>query len=311
MPDKEKSVPAGPAFLSIVVPTFRREAGLAQLVEALVAQVASVSAPVEAVIVDNSPEGSAASVPLPAFARYVHEPRPGVAHARNRGVAEARGAFVVFIDDDELPAPGWLAAFAAMAKQGEACFGAIEPSFDEAPPAAHRQPLDRLFSRRLDAAPGEDVSARRAYLGSGNSMFDRALLTRIDPPFDTAFNTGGEDVWLFRQLVEEHEVVLRWCPAALVHEIVPVSRIGIDFLRRRRFSNGELRCIVESGAGGARAAARVGFLMAAGGAVTVLFGLGALATRAFSAPLSVRLELAAWGGAGKLLWWRRKRTGQS
>lgn len=296
-------------FVSIVVPTFRREAYLGPLFDALKQQIAEQSGRVEVVLVDNSPEGSAAQVAAgaPEFVRYVHEPKAGVAHARNRGVAEARGTHVVFLDDDELPAPGWLSAFAAAADRGVAvAFGAIEPAYEEQPAASLRQPLDRVFSRRLPAAAGADVSALRAYAGSGNSMFRRDVLARVTPPFDPTFNAGGEDVWLFRHLVDDHGIALIWCPDALVQELVPARRATIGFLRGRRFSDGQLRCVVESGAGGVRGAARVVFWMAAGAAQLVLHGIAALALRPFSAALSTRFQLDAVGGAGKLLWWRRK-----
>lgn len=299
-----------PLSLSIIIPTFRREAYLTPLFQALVTQINPQPHPAEVVLVDNSPEGSAAGVARPDFVRYVHEPHPGVARARNRGVAEARGSHVIFLDDDELPAPGWLAAFAVAAEKGaDACFGAVEPEFECDPPAALRQPLERLFSRRLPVASGTDVSRLRAYLGSGNSMFARALLSRMEPPFDISFDSGGEDVWLFRKLVDDYGVTLTWCPEALVHEIVPVPRATMDFLRRRRFSDGQLRCLVESGKRGARGAARVGFWMAAGAAQAVFCGLGALVAYPVSATISTRLELTATGGAGKVLWWRRKRGG--
>lgn len=299
--------------LSIVVPTFRRESFLPPLFQAVVDEVASVALQVELVLVDNSPEGSArtADAVAPAFVRYVHEPRPGVAHARNRGVAEARGGHVIFLDDDEVPASGWLAAFADAAGRGDrAVFGSVEPQFQEDPPPALLAPLDRIFSRRLPAAPGAEVQHLRAYLGSGNSMFARATLALVDPPFDTSFNAGGEDVWLFRRLVDLHQVPMIWRPDALVHEIVPPHRATLTFLRARRFSDGQLRCLVESDAKGARAAGRVALWMAVGAAQLGLYSLAALVARPLSPARSVRFELAAVGGAGKLLWWRRKGTSE-
>lgn len=294
-------------FLSIVIPTFRREERLGPLFAALAPQIAALTHPAEVILVDNSPEASAAAVIRPDFMRYVHEPRPGVAHARNRGVAEAGGSHVVFLDDDELPAPGWLAAFsAAAARGGVACFGSVEPDFDSPPPETLRQPLERLFSRRLPLASGSDVSDWRAYLGSGNSMFARALLGRIDPPFEVAMNGGGEDVWLFRQLVDDLGAVLIWCPEAQVREMVPADRCSLRFLRRRRFSDGQLRCLVESGKGGLRGAARVGFWMTAGAVQAIVFGAVAVLARPLWPALSARMELTACGGAGKLLWKRRK-----
>lgn len=294
-------------MLSIVVPTFRREDYLPPLFAAVSDQIAGLGEAVELVLVDNSPEGSARDIPAPAFVRYIHEPRTGVAHARNRGVAEARGGHIIFLDDDERPAPGWLSAFAAAARRGDrAAFGAVEPLFETAPPPALHAPLDRIFSRRLPSPSGAEVQSLRAYLGSGNSMFARSTLALVDPPFDTSFNAGGEDVWLFRQLVDRHHVPLIWCPEALVHELVPPRRSNMTFLRARRFSDGQLRCLVESDAGGLKAAGRVALWMGVGAAQLGLFGLAALVTRPFSKARSVRFQLAAVGGAGKLLWWRRK-----
>lgn len=298
-----------PVSLSIVVPTFRRESFLPPLLAAVAAERATVPEPVELLLVDNSPEASArqAAANAPAFVRYVHEPQTGVARARNRGVAEATGSHIIFLDDDETPAPGWLEAFAQAARRGaQAAFGAVEPRFETAPPADLHGPLDRVFSRRLPAADGAEVQHLRAYLGSGNSMFAKATLALVTPPFDTAFDRGGEDVWLFRRLVDDHRIPMVWCPGALVHEIVPASRASLTFLRARRFSDGQLRCLVESGHGGLRGAARVALWMGVGAAQFVLHGLAALVTRPFSPIRSTRFQLAAYGGAGKLFWWRRK-----
>ncbi|MFN3577727.1 MAG: glycosyltransferase family 2 protein, partial [Tabrizicola sp.] len=101
-----------PVSFSIVVPTFRREAYLPPLFAAVARQRAAIPETVELLLIDNSPEASArsAGAAAPEFVRYFHEPRTGVARARNRGVAEARGSHVIFLDDDETPAPGWLAA---------------------------------------------------------------------------------------------------------------------------------------------------------------------------------------------------------
>ncbi|WP_137110698.1 glycosyltransferase [Rhodobacter sp. SY28-1] len=298
-----------PVSFTIVVPTFRRQALLPPLFAAVATERASIPEPVELLLIDNSPEASAkaAAAAAPAFVRYVHEPQTGVARARNRGVAEAAGTHVIFLDDDETPAAGWLYAFARAARQGaKAAFGAVEPRFETDPPAALRGPLDRVFSRRLPAADGAEVQHLRAYLGSGNSMFAKATLALVDPPFDTAFDRGGEDVWLFRRLVDDHQIPMLWCPGALVQEIVPASRASLAFLRARRFSDGQLRCLVESGHGGLRGAARVALWMAVGGAQVLGHGLAALLTRSFSPTRSTHFQLAACGGAGKILWWRRK-----
>lgn len=75
--------------------------------------------PWEIVIVDNGSTDDTATVAR-AFAerdprvRVVGAPeRRGLSYARNVGVAQARGRSVVFCDDDDEVAPGWLAAMGA------------------------------------------------------------------------------------------------------------------------------------------------------------------------------------------------------
>ena len=99
------------------MPTYRRPAELRALLPRLAEQAdaltASSTCTVEVLVVDNDAEGSAArtvreTVPQ---ARYVVEPQPGVSAVRNRALEESPGSdLLVFIDDDELPGPGWLAA---------------------------------------------------------------------------------------------------------------------------------------------------------------------------------------------------------
>lgn len=293
---------------SIIVPTFRREDLLGPLFAAVQAQLSGQTGSVELLVIDNSPEASARDVTskAPGFVRYVHEPRTGVAQARNRGLTEAAGAYIIFLDDDQIPDQGWLAAFMAAAAGGtKVGFGSIEPTYAARPPEHLSDSIARVFSRQLPAASGQDVSQFRAYLGSGNSMFYRDVLALETPAFDPAFDGGGEDVWLLRKLVDRHGVALIWIPKAAVHEIVPGQRTTMGFLRRRRFSNGQLRCVVESGAEGLRGGARVALWMAIGAVQLVVQGALSVALWPVSRRHSVRFQLAAVGGAGKLLWWLR------
>jgi GT2 family glycosyltransferase len=104
--------PAGPApFVSVVVPT----CGRTLLFESALDSVAAVDYPrYEIVVVDNAPQvGATARIAAERAARdprvrYTCEPLSGVAHARNRGLAEARGEIVAFADDDVIVDRRWL-----------------------------------------------------------------------------------------------------------------------------------------------------------------------------------------------------------
>lgn len=92
-----------PGLTSIVIPTYNHGAYLADAIESALAQ----TAPVEVVVVnDGSTDGtesavSEATVPL----RFVNQDHAGPSAARNRGLAEARGEFVMFLDADDVIAP--------------------------------------------------------------------------------------------------------------------------------------------------------------------------------------------------------------
>jgi glycosyltransferase involved in cell wall biosynthesis len=100
--------------VSIVVPTFNRADRVVRLIANLLDQDAEGIA-FEVLIVDNgSSDGTAALVrgiaERDVRIAYVHEPIRGASHARNAGVARAKGDIVAFLDDDVVPARDWVRA---------------------------------------------------------------------------------------------------------------------------------------------------------------------------------------------------------
>ena len=142
--------------VTVMTPTFRRPAALARALASLAAQDRLAEIACEIVIVDNAPEGGAAAVVEALRARtavplvYVHEPRAGVANARNAGLAAATGAHVAFLDDDEVAPCGWLAALIAthLALDADVTFGPVRGRAPDAP--AELRPLLEAFFSRAD-----------------------------------------------------------------------------------------------------------------------------------------------------------------
>ncbi len=294
---------------SIVITTYRRMEMLAELIAALRPQLAHRS--VEVVVVDNCPDASARPVVEgvdDASLRYVHEGRSGVVHARNRGVANARGTYVIFLDDDEVPAPGWLDAWLAQADGStDASFGRIVPRLLGHCPADLVAQVERNFSRNMHSATGDDISDRSAYLGTGNAMFHKARCLIGDEPFDLRFNArGGEDVWLIRGLTKQGRQLL-WNHEALVEELVPQDRMTLPSLRLRRFNQGQLRCVLVFGNGGLSGFARVAMWMAIGAVQFIGYRSAALVASAIARQRRSDFLCQASGGAGKMLWWRQAR----
>ena len=291
---------------SIIITTYRRTAMLAELIEVLKPQLANRR--VETIVIDNCPNASARpTVEIAAceLIRYVHEPRSGVVNARNRGVAEARGTYLIFLDDDEVPAVGWLDAWLMQADGStDMAFGRIVPRLLAPCPPALAGQINQAYSREMAGPTGTDISAKWAYVGTGNAMFHKARCFASDAPFDPRFNArGGEDVWLIRSLVRQGRK-LCWNREALVEELVPESRINLSFAKARKFNQGQLRCILMYGDGGLAGIARVAIWMVAGAIQVAGFGFAAQLMSVVAPARAPDFACRAQGGVGKLLWWR-------
>jgi glycosyltransferase involved in cell wall biosynthesis len=93
--------------VSIVIPTFNRAGTLGTALRAVKAQIGGPDTR-EVIVVDNGSTDGTASVVAQHAVRLVHESRRGPSAARNRGLHEATGDVVVFLDDDAVPTRRWL-----------------------------------------------------------------------------------------------------------------------------------------------------------------------------------------------------------
>lgn len=95
-------------FVSVIIPVFNGEVGLACCLEALRNQ----SYPgdrFEVLVVDNGSSDNSVEVASGySFVKVVSEPKPGSYAARNTGIAEARGEVLAFTDSDCIPRRDWL-----------------------------------------------------------------------------------------------------------------------------------------------------------------------------------------------------------
>ncbi|HEX2559055.1 glycosyltransferase family 2 protein [Phenylobacterium sp.] len=228
--------------ISMVTPTVRRPDGLVVAARSLFRQQGVDHARLELVVVDNDPAASARAVvehlaaeaPFPV--RYVHEPEPGVANARNAALAVAQGEFVAFLDDDEEAPPGWLAALLAIQArfQADVVFGPVR---GRAPPRVvrHRAYLERFFSREGPSESG----AIEHYYGCGNSLLRRAALPHPLRPFSSVRNhIGGEDDLLFGQM-KASGARFAWAAEAWVWEDPVPARLTLRYALPRAFAYGQ------------------------------------------------------------------------
>lgn len=100
--------------VSVVIATRDRALALERALLSLEAQIGAP--PFEVVVADNGSSDTTRAIVERAMdahripIRYVYEPDPNRAKARNRGVAIAGGHLILFCDDDVVVPPGWIAA---------------------------------------------------------------------------------------------------------------------------------------------------------------------------------------------------------
>lgn len=231
--------------------TYNRAARLPALVNALRQQTCPL--PFEILAVNNNSQDNTLAV-LEQLARepganlrYVTEIEPGIVPARNRAIEECLGAdYMLFLDDDELPRPGWLtAAHNALTQDGAACVGgrvAVNFAPNPRPPWLGDELLGFLAEVDYGTAPFwiKDTSTP---LWTANVAYRMAIF-RADPGlrFDARYNRqgnigGGEDAMMFRRLLEQR-VQMRYAPDMLVEHFVEPWRLRRSYFLKLHYAAG-------------------------------------------------------------------------
>ncbi len=286
----------------VMIPTMRRPESLARALRSVFAQDGLADRPVSIVVVDNDPAATARSTvetlkadsPFPVV--YRHEPRPGVATARNAGLSETDAPLIAFLDDDEAASKGWLTALlrAQEETKADAVFGPIAGRIpDERSWAAVY--LQRFFGRRGPLSTG---LIDHGY-GCGNSLMVRHSALPGTAPFDaSADQTGGEDDALFAAL-KARGGRFGWAHDAWVEEFPPPHRATMSYALSRAFAYGQGP---SQTAAKARDWSGVFRWMLIGTAQAVVWGLGAMALTIAAHPRRADLMDKAARGLGKVLW---------
>ena len=211
--------------LSVLIPFLRDDP--CALVAALGRQALAAPAEVEVVLFDDGSRDAAltaavrqavAACPLPA--RLVTSPENlGRAKGRNRLAAQARGAWLLFLDGDMLPdGPGFLQTYLDLITRDApaVAFGGF--SLDQAP-ARPDHALHRRMALATDCAP---VEQRRRE--PEKHVFTSNLLVRRDvieaQPFDEGFaGWGWEDVEWAMRVTARHPIA---------HVANTATHLGLD-----------------------------------------------------------------------------------
>ncbi|MFN8606523.1 MAG: glycosyltransferase family A protein [Vulcanimicrobiota bacterium] len=232
-------------LVSIIVPTYNRLDFLRATVASLLALERPAGVDYELVVVDNGgQDGSFDWLQSQTGVRSFREERPGESQARNRGIEEARGDWLAFVDDDELAEPDWLLRLwkAAQELSSRVVTGSVWLQMPEWQ-LTGLGPVVRQFLGE------ERGSARQPYRGRRLPALCNVLIHRQLFHQYGLFNTNltvASDTEFFWRLARGHEPM--WFePAARLWHQVPAFRLEPSFLLARALWQGSYFVIILSG----------------------------------------------------------------
>lgn len=234
-------------LVTVAICTYNRSHLLENTLALVARLVVPPSIPWEVVVIDNASTDAtpavlrdyASRLPIRTFV----ESARGLSNARNRSVAEARGDWILFTDDDVLLEPDWLEMFAAAIERHPgvvAAGGPVRPWFPTEPDPM----LLRSFPELAAGFCGIDHGVVEGVIEPPLEIFganfavrrDVAAALKFDPSLGAPFGVGEETDLVRRARASGGDVL--WIPTMSVRHYVDPSRMTLSYLRRYRFGLG-------------------------------------------------------------------------
>lgn len=221
-------------------------------------------APWELLIIDNGCRDGTSELlahrawPAGWSVRVVREEKLGLSNARNRAIAEAQGAYMIFMDDDETADPDWLCAFERLihAHDPDAFGGRIRVLFEDARPAWLTDELLGFLGELNRAEHVTPLTDPYTSFYGGNFGFRKSVCEAVGG-FDAMLgrkgrdNTGGEEVDFYRRLLDGGFSVW-WTPEAVIHHRIQAAKLARSYFLDLHYRMGRMEAIRTRGAGSRR-----------------------------------------------------------
>jgi GT2 family glycosyltransferase len=208
---------------SLIIITLNR----APLLERTLAGLRRQRRPIdEILVVDNGPSTDTAEVVSGFTARYIPEARRGYGNARNRGLAEARGDVIYFLDDDCVPEPDWSDVLWNVLDSGDADLASGSRAPGQPGLAARLEYLSTdgpVLSPDLAAGPAR-------HLSTSNLILRRDVVAKVGC-FDTTLTMCEDRDFTTR--ARKLGFKLRYEPKARVTHYPAIHRVS-DYLGKMR-----------------------------------------------------------------------------
>ena len=243
-------------MISVIIPTCNRANLLAAALQSITEQRHPVEK-FEVLVVDNGSTDHTSEVTAQfgdrlSNLRYLYEPEPGLHAGRHRGLKEASGDVLVYIDDDIRATPSWLEAIAENFSDPNVAMvgGNNYPDFQGPVPGW----LERLWAKPAMGGQGiaylsvlllpEGQREISPYLVWGCNFSIRKQVVVAAGGFHPdsvpkkLIRFRGDGETHVSKYVLENKLCCRYDSRASVHHAVTRERMSFDYFRQRAFNQG-------------------------------------------------------------------------
>ena len=177
--------------------------------------------------------------------RYVVEPEQGLSAAKNRGIKEAKGDIIVYIDDDALVDTWYLRSYSEWLEthpETMACGGPIEPLYETVEPAWMTPYTKALLTAWMDYGNQVREYPQGRYPGGGNAAYRKSVFEQVGL-FNTSLGRNGgnlmgsEEKDIFEKM-EALKMQILYLPMPVLHHIIPQTKLEADYFNRLTFQIG-------------------------------------------------------------------------
>ncbi|WP_165025787.1 glycosyltransferase [Dysgonomonas sp. ZJ279] len=237
---------------SIVICTYNREKYIGASLDSVCRQTFA-NDNFEIIVIDNNSPDKTADICRAYIEqysqvqlRYILETEQGISFARNRGIKEAKGEFIVFIDDDETIDNFYLEKLDSYLTQypdARLCATSVVPVYETEKPKWLSHYTMRLITGYYNKGSEVKTLGGKDYPGTGHAIIKKELFTLFGD-FNTQLGRkgssllGAEDKDMFLRLIENN-IDCYYFPDIPIYHHIPDSKLTNYFFHRLTYSIGK------------------------------------------------------------------------
>lgn len=231
---------------SVAICTHNRAKDTVEAVQSVLAQE-SCGFEFEVLVIDNNSKDNTKELfhesLWPTQVRYIMESQLGLSYARNRAIREAKGEFILFLDDDALASSGWIQEVINVFERDAAigCVGGkIDPIWEGGKPDWIPEEIIGLYT--LMDFSDHIVEMKPPYFPFGaNVSFRKSVFDKIEPFREDLGRVGNnllssEESELISRIREKYKIY--YTPYGSVQHKISKSRLNKRWLLRRMYWQG-------------------------------------------------------------------------